>query len=107
MATRYFVLFFEELQRKSTLWGEFGDLVTEVLGKTRYPLGYLSGLEDETMTANIGTLDRILRFVIGAVLFAQPLFFYGALLIGTAMLQVSVTRTCPFYSIFGIKTCRL
>ncbi|GHB40806.1 hypothetical protein GCM10007094_32790 [Pseudovibrio japonicus] len=70
------------------------------------------------MTANVGTLDRILRFVIGAALialplatniplFAQPLFFYGALLVGAAMLLVSVTRTCPFYSIFGIKTCRL
>ncbi|AEV36599.1 hypothetical protein PSE_2089 [Pseudovibrio sp. FO-BEG1] len=70
------------------------------------------------MTANVGTIDRILRFIIGVVLialplsttislFAQPLFFYGAIIVGIVMLLVSVVRICPLYSIFGIKTCRV
>lgn len=69
------------------------------------------------MTANIGNIDRILRFILGIVLialpfttnfalFAQPLFFFGAIGVGVVMLLVSAMRICPFYSIFGIKTCR-
>ncbi len=70
------------------------------------------------MTANVGTIDRILRFILGVVLlalpfatdialFAQPLYFYGAICVGVVMLLVSVVRICPLYSIFGIKTCRI
>ncbi|WP_109314882.1 YgaP family membrane protein [Pseudovibrio ascidiaceicola] len=70
------------------------------------------------MMANVGTIDRILRFIIGVVLivlplstnislFAQPLFFYGAIIVGIVMLLVSAVRICPLYSIFGIKTCRV
>ncbi len=68
------------------------------------------------MTANVGTIDRVLRAVLGVVLLALaffsglPLFEvgivkYGAALIGIVMLVVSVTRVCPIYAIFGIKTC--
>ncbi|KZL18270.1 hypothetical protein PsAD2_02662 [Pseudovibrio axinellae] len=69
------------------------------------------------MTANVGTIDRILRFVIGIVLialplttnlalFAQPFVYYGAIGVGMVMLLVSALRLCPLYAIFGIKTCR-
>ncbi|WP_244276652.1 YgaP family membrane protein [Pseudovibrio sp. WM33] len=37
----------------------------------------------------------------------QPLFFYGAIIVGIVMLLVSAVRICPLYSIFGIKTCRV
>ena len=69
------------------------------------------------MTTNVGTLDRILRAALGLVLlylaffgglqlFAEPLFKYGAAVIGVVMLATSVIRICPLYSIFGLKTCR-
>ena len=69
------------------------------------------------MTANVGTLDRIIRFVLGIVLvtlpflsglalFEQPLYRYGAIVIGVVMLLVSAIRFCPLYTILGIKTCR-
>lgn len=69
------------------------------------------------MTANVGTIDRIVRFMLGIVLvilpflsgialFEQPLYRYGAIGVGVVMLLVSAIRFCPLYSIFGIKTCR-
>lgn len=69
------------------------------------------------MTANVGTVDRILRAVLGAVLlylaffsgvslFAAPLFKYGAALVGVVMLATSTLKMCPLYSIFGFKTCK-
>jgi hypothetical protein len=69
------------------------------------------------MTVNVGSIDRILRALLGAVLlylaFASglPLFDgagvkYGAALVGLVMIVVSATRVCPIYSIFGVKTCR-
>ena len=69
------------------------------------------------MTPNVGSLDRILRAVLGlgllyfALLSGLPAFEgglvkYGAILVGLVMLVVSATRVCPIYSIFGFKTCR-
>ncbi len=69
------------------------------------------------MTPNVGTLDRVLRAVLGLVLLALAFFSglpvfegalvkYGAALVGIVMLAVSVTRVCPIYAIFGIRTCR-
>lgn len=69
------------------------------------------------MTVNVGTIDRIVRAVLGLVLLylafgsGLPLFDgavmkYGAALIGIVMLVVAAVRVCPIYSIFGVKTCR-
>ncbi|MEO9573598.1 MAG: DUF2892 domain-containing protein [Tateyamaria sp.] len=69
------------------------------------------------MTANVGTIDRILRAAIGAVLFylaflssltlfATPLFKYSAAVIGVVMLATSTLKICPIYSVLGLKTCR-
>ena len=67
------------------------------------------------MTTNVGTIDRALRAVIGLLLIALPfvtsvtagsaLLTYGAVAVGVVMLLVSLTRVCPLYSVFGIKTC--
>ncbi|MDG1068328.1 MAG: DUF2892 domain-containing protein [Sulfitobacter sp.] len=68
------------------------------------------------MTANVGTIDRIARALLGAVLlylafasglplFDGALFKYGAAIVGLVMIVVAATRVCPIYSIFGIKTC--
>lgn len=67
------------------------------------------------MSTNVGTIDRILRAVLGVALlylafysglplFATPLYQYGAAAIGIVMLATSAIRMCPLYSLFGIKT---
>lgn len=69
------------------------------------------------MTANVGTIDRILRaalgvvllylaFFSGAPLFAGALFKYGAALIGVIMLATSTLKMCPIYSVLGFRTCK-
>ena len=67
------------------------------------------------MTTNVGTADRIVRALIGLVLIAlpfatsltaeSPLLTYGAIAVGVVMLLVALTRVCPVYSVFGLKTC--
>ncbi len=70
------------------------------------------------MTANVGTLDRIVRAALGAVLlylaflsglplFDQALWKYLAAAVGVVMLVVAATRVCPVYSLFGLRTCRV
>lgn len=69
------------------------------------------------MTVNVGSIDRIVRALLGFVLlylafasglalFDGALFKYGAALVGLVMIVVAATRVCPIYSIFGVKTCR-
>jgi hypothetical protein len=69
------------------------------------------------MTTNVGTIDRILRAALGAVLlylaffsglplFAAPFFKFGAAAIGVVMLATSTLKMCPIYSILGLKTCK-
>jgi hypothetical protein len=69
------------------------------------------------MTTNVGTIDRILRTVLGLVLlyfaffsdlplFATPLVKYGAAVIGVVMLATSTLKICPLYTVFGFKTCK-
>ncbi len=57
---------------------------------------------------NIGSLDRILRIVLGLVLIA--LVFVGPKTpwgwIGVIPLATGLLRTCPLYSLLGIRTCR-
>lgn len=70
------------------------------------------------MSVNVGSLDRILRIVVGLVLLAMtpqlgamigsPL---GAPLgniawIGIVPLFTALIGWCPAYSIIGVKTCR-
>lgn len=64
------------------------------------------------MTINVGTIDRILRAVLGVVLIALP-FVLGlgtawtlvSVLVGLVMLVVAATRICPVYSLLGMRTC--
>jgi hypothetical protein len=69
------------------------------------------------MTTNVGTIDRILRAALGAVLLylaffsglpllATPLFKFGAAAIGVVMLATSTLKMCPIYAILGLKTCK-
>jgi hypothetical protein len=56
---------------------------------------------------NIGSIDRILRIIVGAVLIA--LVFVGPQTpwgwIGLIPLITALIGWCPLYSIVGIKTC--
>ena len=57
---------------------------------------------------NIGSVDRVLRLVVGIALLAMvfvgpktPWGWIGAVLIVTALISF-----CPLYRLFGIRTCR-
>jgi hypothetical protein len=59
------------------------------------------------MPRNEGSLDRILRIVVGLVLIA--LVFVGPQTqwgwIGVVPLLTGIIGFCPAYAIFGIRTC--
>jgi uncharacterized membrane protein HdeD (DUF308 family) len=70
------------------------------------------------MTANLGSIDRIFRIVLGIVLLAAP-FVSGlalfasstatiiSVIAGIVMVATSAMRFCPLYRIFGIQTCKI
>ncbi|WER50294.1 DUF2892 domain-containing protein [Cupriavidus sp. WKF15] len=59
------------------------------------------------MQANVGTIDRVLRIVVGLVLIGLAatgrIGAWGW--IGILPLLTGVVRVCPAYSIVGVKTC--
>ena len=61
---------------------------------------------------NIGSIDRILRIVVGTALVAAFFLRLGTgqhwlYLIGVVPLVTGLLGNCPAYSIFGISTCGL
>ncbi len=59
-------------------------------------------------TKNVGSIDKILRIVIGAALILGALMGYGAWMwIGIIPLATAFMGTCPLYTILGIRTCPL
>ncbi len=59
------------------------------------------------MEANVGTIDRAARIVIGLALIAGALSgMIGAWgWIGVVPLATGVFRFCPAYRLFGLNTC--
>lgn len=59
------------------------------------------------MKANIGTVDRVLRIVVGLALLG--LFAAGSIgawgLIGIVPLGTGLVRFCPLYRLLGVSTC--
>ena len=57
---------------------------------------------------NVGSVDRVLRIVLGLVLialvFVGPKSAWGW--IGLVPLITGLFRTCPLYSLVGVNTCR-
>jgi len=60
------------------------------------------------MTRNLGTWDRIARFVLGALLVALAVTgtvglwgYLGLIFVGTAFVNY-----CPLYQVVGLKTCQ-
>ncbi len=68
-------------------------------------------------TANVGTVDRILRLVIGAVLLASPWIIQSQIwqnafvmwavpVIGAVLIATALFRICPLYRLVGANTCK-
>lgn len=65
---------------------------------------------------NVGSFDRILRFILGAVLFVAPFvapvtfaplgeWRYAVIAAGAVLLATAALRICPAYMLLGIRTC--
>lgn len=63
------------------------------------------------MTKNVGTVDRVLRILLGLVLLSLLFALEGGArwlgLIGLVPLLTGFAGSCPAYRLFGIRTCRL
>lgn len=63
------------------------------------------------MSTNVGTIDRLLRIIAGAVLIALALGYLPGVAaspwgwIGVIPLLTGLFGTCPVYSILGVNTC--
>jgi len=64
-------------------------------------------LPEETAMKNVGTIDRVLRIVVGlaliSIVFIGPQTPWGW--IGVVPLATALMGYCPLYSLLGIKTC--
>ena len=60
------------------------------------------------MKANVGTIDRVLRILVGVLLIALTLTGTIGLWgwIGLVPLATGVLRVCPLYPLLGISTCK-
>lgn len=61
------------------------------------------------MKVNVGSVERILRVVVGVALLALLFVFEGSArwlgLIGLAPLATGLFGVCPAYTLFGLSTC--
>ncbi len=72
-------------------------------------------MTEDLMTQNMGSLDRIVRLVIGLVLIIAPLLnlpatwkiawlAYASMGVGAVLAVTAVIGVCPLYSVLGIRT---
>jgi hypothetical protein len=66
----------------------------------------LSFIEENIMVKNVGTVDRVIRIVVGLALIAGSLLGYIGLWgwLGVVVLATGVFRFCPAYLPFGLST---
>ncbi len=68
-------------------------------------------------SANVGSLDRIIRLVAGFFLIILPFLSSSAFLsgpimtwllmiVGVILIATALLRFCPIYKVLGVKTCR-
>ncbi len=59
------------------------------------------------MSANIGTIDRLLRVIVGvailSLMYVGPKTLWG--LLGLIPLATAVFSFCPAYALLGLRTC--
>ncbi len=62
------------------------------------------------MNANVGSVDRAARVVIGLVLLSLLYFLEGNArwlgLVGVVLIATAVFRWCPAYALVGISSCK-
>jgi len=69
------------------------------------------------MVRNVGSIDKILRILVGAVLIALPFLSgfplfssqamtIGAVVVGAVLVATALINFCPIYRILGIGTAR-
>lgn len=67
------------------------------------------------MLTNVGSLDRVLRFVLGLALIiaaflpslglmANPFLQWGAVIVGVVLIGTAFMRFCPIYRLLGLST---
>lgn len=70
------------------------------------------------MSANVGNIDRAVRFLLGIVLIILPLLnmpaiwsssllSYGSMLVGLILAGTALFRFCPLYRLLGLSTCKI
>ncbi|MGE0853004.1 MAG: DUF2892 domain-containing protein [Hyphomicrobiaceae bacterium] len=64
------------------------------------------------MATNMGTVDRVLRIVVGLALIGLALGLFGPNYqslwgwLGVVPLATAVVSWCPLYTMLGIRTCK-
>jgi hypothetical protein len=64
---------------------------------------------------NVGSIDRIIRAVVGLLLIGLPLVtvwpiwtvplaFWGAIVVGAVLVATSIFSFCPIYAALGLRT---
>jgi hypothetical protein len=57
------------------------------------------------MKLNVGTVDKIIRYLLGAAIIGAGLYFKNWLgLIGVVLIATALIGWCPIYLPFGIST---
>ncbi|MEL6978184.1 MAG: DUF2892 domain-containing protein [Pseudomonadota bacterium] len=68
------------------------------------------------MKPNVGSIDRVLRLALGALLiiapfviagapFDQQIVGVGAMVVGAVLMLTALVSFCPLYRIIGLRTC--
>lgn len=61
------------------------------------------------MKENVGSIDRVIRIVLGLALLALIFILEGDIrwigLVGIVLLATAAMKSCPIYSLLGMSTC--
>ncbi len=64
-------------------------------------------MSTKLMPRNEGTIDRVLRVILGTILlglvFVGPQALWG--LVGLVPLLTGLAGSCPIYTLFGLRSC--
>lgn len=60
------------------------------------------------MKKNMGTIDRILRIIVGVALITYGILNQSWIgFIGIIPILTALVRFCPLYTMFGMSTCKI
>lgn len=61
------------------------------------------------MKQNVGDMDRIIRFALGALLIAVGYFqmMWWLVAVGVVVVLTGAFRRCGAYTLFGVSTCKV